>query len=590
MTKNQLPALQYNTRDTFPKNYNLIPPEYISMSITYMLALEAEPSTYDQLFTALTKGVNKEVQEQILDQITPNMQILEVGCGPGTLAKNIAEKGGHIIAFDANLQMVIYAIGSINPEIHKNIKFQLGSAVNLPEDLGQFDIIISTFMLSELRPFEQQIFLRSAWDHLKPNGRLILADEFMPKGLAKIGFLMKRWWYLRKLKRKRSGLTHPLKWFPKYLTPIGFEIQKEIQWLHGSIRLIQALKKEVDEAGYYRPPPHLFTGIKAKAHIARCLFTGQIDHVAIEPGIYESGNPTSTSPVIVTANYELTYIRVMNDLKGLDVWVLCVDSNGINVWCAARGKNFGNREVVEAVRATNILNLIDHRTLILPQLAAGGVSVPELPPDLKLKILYGPIWSKYLKSYLQEKPSHKPEEMRLAKFTPPKRLEAGVTHLTFLLRKLLFWPTLFSVIALLVLSNSGISVLQLISGTLFSILGWIWTATILTNLIIAMAFPIVDFTQVFMKKGVILSALSSTMSLFLSWLIFPSVLYSITNFIFLFWLGFFSTMSFSGYTMASSPRQIKVEYTKFTRINQILLILVVLLYISTIVWDVIQWW
>jgi ubiquinone/menaquinone biosynthesis C-methylase UbiE len=559
------------------------------MSIAYMLALEAEPSTYEQLFTALTRGVNKEIQERILDQVTPGMQILEVGCGPGTIAKKVAEKGGHIIAFDSNLQMVIHAIGSIDPEIHKTVKFQLGSATNLPEEIGQFDLIISTFMLSELRPFEQQIFLRKAWEHLKPKGRLIFADEFMPHGLAKIKFLLKRWWYLRKLKRKRSGLTHPLNWLFNYLPPIGFEIQTESQWAHGSIRLVQAIKKDGSTPGYYRPVPHIFTGIKAKARIVRCIFTGQIDHVAIEPGIYESGKPTSESPIIVTTNYELTYIRVMNDLKGVDAWVLCVDSNGINVWCAARGNHFGNKELIEAINATNILQLVNHRTLLLPQLAAGGVSVPSLPPDLNIKIKYGPIWSKYLKSYLQEKPARKPEEMRLAKFVFSKRLEAGVTHLTFLLRKFMLWPSIFSVITLLVLMGSGINSLQFISWTFFSILGWIWLGTILTNLIIAIIFPIVDFTPVFMKKGIFLSAISSIISIFPAWLLFPSLFYTITNLVFLFWLGFFSTMSFSGYTMASSPRQIKLEYAKFTKINQILLILVLFLYISTVVWDVIQW-
>jgi len=559
------------------------------MSVTYMLALEAEPSTYEQLFTALTKGVNKEIHEWILNQITPETQILEVGCGPGTLSKKIAEKGGHIIAFDSNLQMIMHAIGSINPKIHKNIKFQLGSATTLPEDLGKFDFVITTFMLSELRPFEQQIFLRKAWEYLKPKGQLIIADEFIPHGLSKIGFFLKRWWYLRKLKRKRSGLTHPLKWLLKYLPSTGFEVEREAQWLHGSIRVYQAIKKEEIEPGYYRPSPHTFTGFKAKARMARCLLTGQIDHVAIEPGIYESGKPRRDSPVIVTANYELTYIRVMNDLKGVDAWVLCVDSNGINVWCAARGNNFGNRELVEAIQATGILGCIDHRTFILPQLAAGGISIPQLPPDLDVKIIYGPIWSKYLKSYLKEMPHRKPEEMRLAKFTFPKRLEAGITHLTFLLRKFLLWPTILSVVALLLLSSSGINLLQYIGQRLFSVLGWIWIVITITNLLIALAFPMVDFTRSFMKKGLILSVISALIGTFLSLAVFTSPIYCITNFVFLFWLGFFSTMSFSGYTMASSPREIKAEYAKFSKVNQILLILVLILYSGTIVWDVIQW-
>lgn len=557
------------------------------MSIAYMLALEAEPNTYEKYFTTLTKGVNKKIQNWILDKITPDLKTLEVGCGPGFLARKIAEKGGSITAFDAKLEMVMFALKSIDPQIHKNIKFLLGSAIKFPEDLGEFDIIISTFMLSELRPFEQQIFLRNAWNHLKSNGTLIIADEFVPTGVSKISFKLKRLWYKRKLKRVKSDITHPLKWFLKYLEPIGFKIQRKKKWTHGSIRLYEIIKVDGAEAGYYRPPIHKFTGIKAKANIARCLLTGQIDHVAIEPGIYKSGNPSSNSPVIVTANYEYTYIRVMNDLKGIDAWVLCVDSNGINVWCAARGGDFGNKQLIEAVQASDISRLVKHNTLILPQLAAGGVSIPQLPQDFPFKIKYGPIWSKSLKTYLKEIPARKSEEMKLARFTFSKRAIAGITHLTFLIRKFLFWPTILSAIAILALFFINPYIFRLIDLHFFYALGWIWLSVIFTNLFIAFVFPIVNFTRAFIKKGLILSIFSSIIDTLFFWLLFQSLTYCFANFAFLFWLGFFSTMSFSGYTMDSSPRRIKAEYPNFKNINRILLIVAIIIYIGTLVLEII---
>ena len=101
--------------------------------------------------------------------------------------------------------------------------------------------------------------------------------------------------------------------------------------------------------------------------------------MSIEPGIYASGNPTSESPVIVTANYDYTYIKVMRDLKGSDTWVLCLDSRGINVWCAARGDDFGNKQILEAVKATGIQNYTNKKTLILPQLSAASGVVVRIP-------------------------------------------------------------------------------------------------------------------------------------------------------------------------------------------------------------------
>ena len=110
-----------------------------------------------------------------------------------------------------------------------------------------------------------------------------------------------------------------------------------------------------DEPGYYRPKTKKFKGFISQLRIYRCIFTGQIDRVPIEPGIYKSGNPNSKSPIIVTANYEYTYIKLMRDLQGIDAWVLCLDSNGINVWCAARGDDFGNKQLLEAIEATDII-------------------------------------------------------------------------------------------------------------------------------------------------------------------------------------------------------------------------------------------
>ena len=68
----------------------------------------------------------------------------------------------------------------------------------------------------------------------------------------------------------------------------------------------------------------------------------------------------------------------MQDLEGRDAWVLCVDSDGINVWCAARGDDFGDKQLIEAIKATNIQNLVKEKTKILPQLSAGGISAPNL--------------------------------------------------------------------------------------------------------------------------------------------------------------------------------------------------------------------
>ncbi|MFW9867369.1 MAG: methyltransferase domain-containing protein, partial [Candidatus Thorarchaeota archaeon] len=469
-----------------------------------MRKLELEPESYEEKFTVLTKGVNLKVKEWIIEKIGESKSVLEVGCGTGALSSKLALKNNDVIAIDKNFQMINTAMKNYPPE--KNIKliYQIGTITNLPADENSKDVIVSTFMLSELGPLEQQIFLRNAWKVLKSKGKLILAAEFIPSGVWKLTFKTKRWWYRKKLRRLRLPSTTLVKWFFNYIEPIGFKINEVKEWRYGSIQALELEKVEQigePEPGYYRPKPRKYKGFLSQMQIYRCIFTGQIDHIPIEPGIYASGNPNDKSPVIVTANYVYTYIRVMRALKNLDAWVLCVDSKGINVWCAARGDNFGNKQLIEAVEATGIDKLTTRKTLILPQLSAGGVAAPLITsesPDFPFNILYGPIWAKFLPEYLKERPAKKPDQWKLAKFTASHRLRAYITHTTFLLRKIFLLPTLGLILLLF-----GLSFVHPFWINKFWRIGEIWLWIIISNALISAFFPLTNFTRKFIFKGIV---------------------------------------------------------------------------------------
>jgi ubiquinone/menaquinone biosynthesis C-methylase UbiE len=545
------------------------------MAVTYMRKLEEEPDTYDSKFTALTKGVNLRVQEWVLNRIQDSQSILEVGCGTGVLAKKMAKKGNNVIAIDKNLSMINHAMQNYPSEEKIKLLYQIGTFKEFPVENNSKDIIVSTFMLSELRPLEQQIFLRKAWNILKQNGRLILAAEFIPSGFWKIIFKLKRWWFKKKLRRLRLKSTHLVKWFFNYIEPIGFEINARKVWNHGSIQAIELVKINDNSSKlprYYRPKAKRFKGMYSQLRIYRCLFTGQIDPVPIEPGIYQSGHPNENSPIIVTANYEYTYIKVMRSLKGLDTWVLCIDSNGINVWCAARGNDFGNDQLLEAVEATRIHKFTHTKTLILPQLSAGGVAIPNLPKKSEkfpFKVVYGPVWSKNLPQYIKERPTRKSDSMKIAKFSISHRIRAGITHTTFLLRKIFLLPLIF--LAMIIIG------INLVLGfQWFHKLFWIeeiFLWIIITNMLIAFLLPISNFTRRFVVKGIFFGILNVIILGGISWILHESFLFILWNLCFYFWIAFFSTMSFSGYTMSTSPREIQTEYPLFSQINKILLII-----------------
>ncbi len=554
------------------------------IAVTFMRKLEEEPDTYEEKFTALTKGVNIKVKDWILEQIGTFNSVLEVGCGTGVLAANMALKGNEVIAIDKNFQMINTAMKNYLTEKEVKLTYQIGTITEMPAEESSKDVVISTFMISELGPFEQQIFLRNAWKKLNQNGRLIIGAEFVPSGFWKIVFNLKRWWYKKKLRRLRLPSTSRVKWFYNYIEPIGFRIVAEKSWRHGSIRALE-LKKVVeedeDEPGYYHPPSRRFKGFRAQLQIYKCIFTGQADHIPIEPGIYHSGQPDEKSPVIATANYLYTYIRVMRALKGLDALVLCVDSKGINVWCAARGGNFGNKQLIEAVEASGIEKITTRKTLILPQLSAGGVAAPLISiesPNFPFNLLYGPVWAKYLPQFLKDRPAKKPDKWKLAKFTSSHRLRAFITHTTFLLRKIFFLPTITLLLLLFVLSFIHPFWIEK-----FWTLGEIWLWIIVTNGLITSTFPLSNFTRKFIIKGIFYGILNVLLLGGLTWVLHRSFYLILWNTIFYFWLAFFSTMSLSGYSMATSPGEIQEEYPTFKKIHLPLLIIGIILLVSGIV-------
>jgi len=54
-------------------------------------------------------------------------------------------------------------------------------------------------------------------------------------------------------------------------------------------------------------------------------------HYTVDPGLYALGKPNEMSPVLVTANYKLSFDCLRKAVPGLDLWILVLDTKGINV-------------------------------------------------------------------------------------------------------------------------------------------------------------------------------------------------------------------------------------------------------------------
>jgi acetyl-CoA decarbonylase/synthase complex subunit gamma len=124
--------------------------------------------------------------------------------------------------------------------------------------------------------------------------------------------------------------------------------------------------------------------VRMRLGIARTSYT-------TPPGLYALGRPDAESPVLVTANYRMTFDIVRSAMAGHDLWILVLDTKGINVWCAAGKGTFGTDELVGRIEATGLSDVVTHRRLILPQLGATGVRGHEVAKRSGFRVTWGPV-------------------------------------------------------------------------------------------------------------------------------------------------------------------------------------------------------
>ncbi len=141
----------------------------------------------------------------------------------------------------------------------------------------------------------------------------------------------------------------------------------------------------------------------------------------VEPGLYQIGNPDPKAPVLVTANYKMTFDALRKELTDLDAWILVLDTKGVNVWCAAGKGTFGTTELLNRLAIVQLEKVVSHKTIILPQLGAPGISAHEVQKYSGFKVIYGPVRAKDIIEFIKSG-MKATDEMRTVKFSAYDRL------------------------------------------------------------------------------------------------------------------------------------------------------------------------
>ena len=218
---------------------------------------------------------------------------------------------------------------------------------------------------------------------------------------------------------------------------------------------------------------------------------------AVAPGLYAAGAPTAESPVFVSANYKLSFDRLREALAGTSGWILVLDTKGVNVWCAAGKGTFGTRELEQRILSSGLERVVSHRTLIVPQLGASGVSGPHVREATGFRVTFGPVRARDIAAYLAAG-QKKDDAMRRVRFRLSDRLIVSPVELVQ------SWPMLLGgiVLALVLALPLDSGYLTRFASFAVALVG----AVVVGTIVFASLLPLLPF-RAFALKGAVLGTL-----------------------------------------------------------------------------------
>jgi ubiquinone/menaquinone biosynthesis C-methylase UbiE len=126
------------------------------------------------------RGMLRELRQRTINlvRMQPGEQLLDVGCGTGTLAMEVARRvgtTGRVVGVDPGEEQIARARSKATRR-NLPIDFQIGVIERLPFPNQTFDVVLSTLMMHHVpTPLKRQGLAEIA-RVLKPGGRLVIAD------------------------------------------------------------------------------------------------------------------------------------------------------------------------------------------------------------------------------------------------------------------------------------------------------------------------------------------------------------------------------------------------------------------------------
>jgi len=131
------------------------------------------------------------------------------------------------------------------------------------------------------------------------------------------------------------------------------------------------------------------------------IYTDPQKPLQIEPKLYSVGQIDSSSPVLITTNFSLTYYTVLGEVEASKVpsYILSVDTEGMSVLTAWAAEKFNPDKISAAIDKAGVAEVVKHKNLIIPGYVA--VMSGDLEEKSGWKVLVGPKEAAGLPSFLK---------------------------------------------------------------------------------------------------------------------------------------------------------------------------------------------
>jgi demethylmenaquinone methyltransferase/2-methoxy-6-polyprenyl-1,4-benzoquinol methylase/phosphoethanolamine N-methyltransferase len=147
---------------------------------------------YDLFTRIISFGRDKATREKLLELAAPapGEEVLDVGCGTGTLAIAAKQRvgAGQVRGIDASMEMIQVAKEKAGKH-GTDIDFQIALIEAIPFPGASFDLVMSTLMIHHLPDSLQEKGFREIRRVLKPGGRFAVLD-FAANSHSPIGHVL----------------------------------------------------------------------------------------------------------------------------------------------------------------------------------------------------------------------------------------------------------------------------------------------------------------------------------------------------------------------------------------------------------------